>query len=333
LTQLDRTVGTPPYMSPEQSIDQPVGPRSDVYSLGCVLHELLTGHRPYAEGSGRSHREQHLFAPIPSVRARRPDVPADIDDLAHAMLAKNPADRPDAHSVYEALLPYAAQPLDRPAPSGAQDATLPFRRPLAAVAQPANPRSAGEAPDLVPLSEPDAELLIEQAEELVEAGQPNRAIGILEDGVARAEHDPILALQMQHALAGTLFYADEYTKAGPLFDDVGRRFAQDLGDDQPLVADCAYYAGYCYAETGHAAQALERLRFYVAHTLPGDPTQQEQYRAARYLIARMLATTGNITEARGEFHDVRRLYAEAYGPHSTHVKQLDRQISRLQDGH
>lgn len=332
LTQLDRTVGTPPYMSPEQSIDQSVGPRSDTYSLGCLFHELLTGHRPYTEGSGRSYREQHLFAPIPSVRGLRPDVPSNVDELVSAMLAKRPEDRPDAHEVYETLLPLTTRPSDRrsAAVADAQDPTMPFRRPLAASSVQRASRPGQPLATPRPLTEAEADLLIGNAEELVEAGQPNRAIGMLEDGVARAAHDPILALQVRHALAGTLFYADEYTKAGPLFDSVGRQFAEELGDDTALVVECAYYAGYCYAEAGDSAKALDRLQFYAAHAAPSDPAQEEQYRAARYLIARMLATTGNTTDALAQFREVRRLYAEAYGQQSTHVMQLDRQIARIE---
>ncbi|MBS2966227.1 protein kinase [Actinocrinis puniceicyclus] len=361
LTQIDRTVGTPPYMSPEQSIDRPIGPPSDVYSLGCLLHELLTGHPPYDERHGRSYREQHLLAPVPSVRERRADAPAALDELVRAMLAKDPGERPAAESVYEALLPIAAaRPRDAARRGGTADAatdpTLPFRRPLASrtYAPQARPRSRPAAGP--PLTEAEAQDLIARAGLLAEAEQPQRAIDLLSDGVARAEHDPILALELRHALAGTLFSADEYTRAAPLFDGVGAQFAHGLGDESPLVAECSYYAGYCYAELGEADKALARLRFYVEHThltgsadrrstdnssadsnsagsgTPADAdalVRAEQYRDARYLIAMMLAATGRVEDARAEFHAVRALYAAAYGPTSTHVKQLDRQLRHL----
>ena len=338
LTQFDRTVGTPPYMSPEQLLDRPVGAPSDVYSLGCLLFELLTGQLPYPESLDRSFREQHLFAPIPSPRARRADVPHAIDDLVHAMLAKNAADRPDAESVYEALLPFAADP--SPSPKGRRDGrdsgvesspdpTLPFRRPLGARIGVAHaPRREHESAE-PPLTEHEAQDLIARAEQLAEDDQPHGAIDLLRAGVQRATHDPIMALQLQHALASALFYADEYTQAAPLYDEVAEQFAQELSEDAPMVAECRYYAGFCYAEIGESAKAIARLRFYVAHATRDNLVGIEQHRDALYLIATMLAATGRVDEAREQFEAVRAIYVDAYGAASTHVRQLDRQIRHL----
>jgi serine/threonine protein kinase len=87
--------GTIPYMAPEQADDSSkADARSDIYSLGCTLHFLLTGRPPY---SGRTWAEMfmaHRHAPIPSLKAARPSVPDYLDDLFIRMLAKDPADRP-----------------------------------------------------------------------------------------------------------------------------------------------------------------------------------------------------------------------------------------------
>jgi serine/threonine protein kinase len=88
-------MGTIPYMSPEQAADSKrADVRSDIYSLGCTLHFLLTGRPPYR---GRTWSEMflaHRQAPIPSLKAARPSVPDYLDDLFRRMLAKDPADRP-----------------------------------------------------------------------------------------------------------------------------------------------------------------------------------------------------------------------------------------------
>ena len=65
LTQVDRTVGTPAYMSPEQCLGQAVTAASDIYSLGCVLHELLTGDVPFHGTADVALRNHHLSSPRP----------------------------------------------------------------------------------------------------------------------------------------------------------------------------------------------------------------------------------------------------------------------------
>lgn len=130
LTQVGMTVGSPPYMPPEQVLGNPVGPAAGVYALGCVLYETLTGRVPFPETAGRLYQDHHLNSPAPSTRALRPDVPTDVDDLIAAMLAKRPSDRPGADAVYEALLPLAARPAAASGPDG-RDPRRPFVRPLA----------------------------------------------------------------------------------------------------------------------------------------------------------------------------------------------------------
>ncbi|MGH3190727.1 MAG: serine/threonine-protein kinase, partial [Streptosporangiaceae bacterium] len=71
LTQVDRTVGTPAYMSPEQCLGQAVTSASDIYSLGCLLLELLTGDVPFFATADTPLRTHHLNTPAPSARSRR----------------------------------------------------------------------------------------------------------------------------------------------------------------------------------------------------------------------------------------------------------------------
>jgi serine/threonine protein kinase len=136
LTQVDRTVGTPMYMSPEQHLGRAVTPASDVYSLGCLLYQLLVGDPPYLDTRNTPLRAHHLQSPIPSARAARPDVLEPLDALVAAMLAKDPAIRTSAEEVYAVLAPLVDSAAI-PAPDEAnRDPTRPFRtryshRPLA----------------------------------------------------------------------------------------------------------------------------------------------------------------------------------------------------------
>ena len=73
-------VGTPAYMSPEQAGGgADVDARSDVYSLGCELHEMLAGHPPFSGATALEILARHALDPIPAVRAARPDVPEGVE--------------------------------------------------------------------------------------------------------------------------------------------------------------------------------------------------------------------------------------------------------------
>ena len=94
VTQGGITLGTPAYMSPEQaSADAELDGRSDVYSLACVVYEMLVGVPPFEGGDGRSTMVRHITEPAPPVRARRPEVPAGMAAALARALAKAPADR------------------------------------------------------------------------------------------------------------------------------------------------------------------------------------------------------------------------------------------------
>jgi serine/threonine protein kinase len=104
LTVTGRPFGTPPYMAPEQWRGEHVDARCDVYALGCVLQELLTGTPPFrAMGQPWALMRQHLEEEPPRLRSIRADVPADVDLLIASMLAKEPGARPDASTVASRL--------------------------------------------------------------------------------------------------------------------------------------------------------------------------------------------------------------------------------------
>jgi eukaryotic-like serine/threonine-protein kinase len=94
LTQTGTSVGTPAYMSPEQAMgDSAIDGRSDLYSLGCVLYEMLTGEAPYTGPSAQAITAKRLLDPIPSARRLRETVPLGVDSAVQRVLAKAPADR------------------------------------------------------------------------------------------------------------------------------------------------------------------------------------------------------------------------------------------------
>ena len=104
LTQTGMAVGTPAYMSPEQAGgDSEVDGRSDLYSLGCVLYEMLAGEPPFTGPTAQAVIAKRFVSPIPKVRVTR-DVPEAVDDVVTRALARTPVDRfPTAAEFAEAL--------------------------------------------------------------------------------------------------------------------------------------------------------------------------------------------------------------------------------------
>ncbi|HEX7163510.1 MAG TPA: protein kinase [Trebonia sp.] len=103
-TATGTVLGTAAYLSPEQASGQPSGPQSDLYSLGCVLFEMLAGRPPFTADStvGLAYRQVHDDPGPPS--ALRPGVPAGLDRVTALLLAKDPAARPPGAAAARAAL-------------------------------------------------------------------------------------------------------------------------------------------------------------------------------------------------------------------------------------
>ncbi|HEY0970935.1 MAG TPA: serine/threonine-protein kinase [Gemmatimonadales bacterium] len=94
LTQTGVTLGTPRYMSPEQSsAERQLDGRSDLYSLGCVLYEMLAGQPPFTGPNAQAITARHHLEAVPSITVIRPAVSDQVEDIVMCALAKSPSDR------------------------------------------------------------------------------------------------------------------------------------------------------------------------------------------------------------------------------------------------
>ncbi|HXV87405.1 MAG TPA: protein kinase [Gemmatimonadales bacterium] len=115
LTQTGVIIGTPGYMSPEQATgEKDIDRRSDVYSLACVLYEMLTGETPYTGPSAQAIIAKQLTLPAPSATTVRETVPPEVDQALHRALAKVPADRFEGVSDFAAAVRRPARSAGRP---------------------------------------------------------------------------------------------------------------------------------------------------------------------------------------------------------------------------
>ncbi len=111
LTAVDQMLGTVDYVAPELIEGSEPDARSDIYSLGCVLLEMLTGEPPYGDQKGGMAKMwAHVNAEPPSARDLRPDVPAALEAVISSAMAKTPETRPTAAAFRAAVLQAVGQP-------------------------------------------------------------------------------------------------------------------------------------------------------------------------------------------------------------------------------
>ena len=99
-TECETGIGSSDYMAPEQAQGLASGPRSDVYSLGVILYELLTGELPFSGQNFVSVAMQHVYETSPLVSRKRPNIPPRLDRAISKALAKNPGDRFSTMDVF-----------------------------------------------------------------------------------------------------------------------------------------------------------------------------------------------------------------------------------------
>ncbi|MET7839211.1 serine/threonine-protein kinase [Streptomyces sp. NPDC005356] len=252
-TAANATPGTVVYMAPEQAVGKTV-PASDLYSLGCVLYELLAGDPPFTDGGLFLLYHQHAHEPVPPLGDRRSGVPAGLRTLVAGLLEKKPEDRPGSAAEVAALLAAWA-----PAQAVAAVTVLAHPR-LAEIA--ALRRSGRPAPAL------------EEYGELMDA-----------PGLGRA--DFLIARAGAALCAGALGRTPE--ALGELKSVLAEQRSL-LGPGDPAVLETRYEIAVLLARTGerHAAvESLRRLADDEERVLPADDARRGRARSLLDRLRRM----------------------------------------------
>jgi TolB-like protein/Tfp pilus assembly protein PilF len=257
ITDRGFVVGTAAYMSPEQaSAERDLDGRSDLYSLACVLFEMLTGQPPFAGSSPRATMARHAIEAPPSVRALRPTVPAALDLALQRALAKDPAARFATMAEFcDALVSPSPAPL--PVPAGQERraiAVLPFTN---ASADPENEYfSDGMTDELINAlakveglqvaSRTSVFALKHQREDVRAIGAKLNVSAVLDGTVRKAGNRLRITVQLSSATDGRTLWSERYDRemadvfaiqdeiAGTIVRTLRTTLLGDIGDPTPV---------------------------------------------------------------------------------------------------
>jgi serine/threonine protein kinase len=223
LTAAGTFLGSVDYMAPEQALDTSrADARSDIYSIGCTLHYLLTGKAVYSGSSTLERLLAHREAPVPSLRSQRPDCPEQLDLLFQRMIAKRPENRPQSVADLAAELDDCRQALGpehsrpgpvRPAPP------LALRSPLVGVPGESAPHTASVGSGSS-VTVPDPGLMVSRKLPGIPRLIPYAALAIF------AGFAFMLLRPREPARAGVLLMTDQHHVNGALVEIDGRRVSE-----------------------------------------------------------------------------------------------------------
>lgn len=335
LTRSGAIIGTALYMPPEQVRSETATGRSDLYALGCVLYEMITGRPPFVGDTEYAVLEQQVNArPIP-VGKLRPDVPGDLADLVAELLAKDPAKRPeDAAAVYRRLVPHVSGA--HPLPHMADQEVTPLRMyadVLTRVLHRPGGRSEGEAGDGPRASPAEMSRVRREATALARDGRHPDAARVLEavvepDGRPLAVDDPE-AVKLRLLYANVLAGGGDHGRAAAVFMRLGDDLAARFGAEDERVVQCRLGEADCDRARGDDRLALRLLRGLLAEQLAVRPADDPRVLELRRRVGELEAEVGDHAAARRTLADLHDDLSRDAGPDHPSAIQVRDRLERL----
>lgn len=318
LTQTGQIIGTVSYSPPEQIRAGAVTARSDLYSLGCVLHELLTGEPVFTGPTVFSVQEQHMKAVPSAARSFRPDVPRELDEILAALLAKRAEDRPESAAiVHDQLMPYVTGVGHLPGVTvGEPSAVRMYAHAVSRILTPSadatpvttpatsreNPRERGG------LSRNDLERARHRAMSLLLQSRYEEAAGLLTSvaelaaGVYGADDPEVLDLRTQPANA--LFEGGDHLRAAAAYSRLVGDLARRHGADDERTFQCRMQEAMCHAHLDDNELALRLLRDLLADQRRAYPDGDQRTLELRRQIGEMEKRSGDLAGAHLTFTEL-----------------------------
>ncbi|WP_329210251.1 serine/threonine protein kinase [Streptomyces sp. NBC_00683] len=348
LTHTGSPIGSPAYMAPEQAMGGAVGPYTDLYALGVLLHELLSGDVPFAGSTALGVLHRHLYEPPLPVRHLRPEVPEALEALVLRLLSKDPQHRPaSAQEVYESLRPLL--PVGG-APAGPLDPTRPFLRPHAPWPDRAATPASAPVPAPVPLpaqqtaathappARRDVAQAVDEVKQLIGEGRITQAVDIL-GGILPAaaaehgEHSPVVRI-LRKQYAATLMDDGQYRRALPELRRLADDRTAEAGPADAQTLQFRYDAAQCLEQLGEAAAALTEYRAvlpYYENPYGAPPPDRSRAFDIRHRIGHLLLAVGDHAAGRRQLQGLLYDAERTYGPHHPLPVELRRQLTHQQD--
>ena len=343
ITKTGHTPGTPEYMAPEQLMAGMTTPHSDLYALGCVLYEMLTGMRLFTASTPFAVASKQANERPGDVRSVRPDVPAELAEVIGALLEKRPEDPPgDAVQVYGRLIGFADGLGPIPGVLGPSSVPEPQRMYAAALSrvlasatapttsatpEPPQPSGASEPAVSPQAGRERIERAREEVADLVGASRYRQAAetlrGAVADAAAAFGHTDPEVVDLRLEWANILFEGGDFRQAGPLYAELAGDLAREPGREQSLVFRCRLQDATCQALTGETARALELLRALLEDELVAFGAEDQRTLELRRQIGLLELGAGRREAAEATLAELREDLVRLHGERHPAVAQID----------
>lgn len=344
LTKTGAAIGTLRYMAPEAMHGYAVAPRTDLYALGCLIHEMVSGEPVFDDESPYRVQHAHMEEPPTPLRQLRPEVPVEFERLVLDLLEKEPQQRPaDAYTVYERLLPFLPIPGTEIEPDavylpGLPDPTRIFRRPNApletAQVEPTRTHTAGIPPTATHLDTAVAKAR-ERYSELLElerfAQAADALAAVLEQAAEARGMDNAKVLGLRRDMAAAWALGGEYRRARTELEALAEAYRRVEGKFSESAWEIRAAAVQCQMQLGDIDGGPTAMRTLLAEVVAAAGDSSELALDLRFDLAELLAGTGDLT---GALELLEPMYADLCilrGANDDFTMAVAERIDRLQN--